>query len=762
VALLTLGCSGGLLVDQGNAFPCAFDDPPQTRDQACPSGWICGVTNRCQKDKPEGLPAELARPVFDGQGQIQPAITRGPIVGLATVPSSKVELASIAGVGTWFLSAGFGAPVGPDPVARGAVAEPANGSPGAIALQTGVSALTSLLSDGGTVPASAPAPIFGLRAPPAGGALPLVVQTWSKAAGARVYPLNPAGAVGPSPDGGAGTVRDLRFVASAQLGLTGDAGAPVYVLTQPDGGPTLLMGLAADYPLTDPLAPQQPVSLQHSADGELWSLAYSRPLEDGGISPGWLSAYSQSTRTEHAFTVAIDPCRPCPIGSPVAMTPISGPDPTVEVACSNALAGGSNAHPQLLAISAGSPDPTTGACRSTPLLPTFDPGEVSSLADDSVGGFIALGGAHGQIWAGSSLSTLLPMRLDRIPEGLGEVNLTIHATGDRFTLPLAFTDDYMAVDFGGALGVGGTDGYAVIGAPSEVGEEGPPPGILPRAAIEGIDGWLVGSDAVMVHVTLEDFGTLDDPKVKETVKFGPRLLGPGGAPAQPPYLGTVTLDPKSFFLAAGDSLYLYEVGPAADGPDQLPPLTPKLTPQFGFPIRALTLDTSDGQAARIHGYAVTSNTLYEFQLAGTPEHWSGHPIVLSGDEPVKVWMQDAKSPYGRVGYRDGTLFTLPDGLPLAQALRGPDGGAERVLDFANLGGWPVALASSGIYAAARPDGGSRLLGWEKVTLPDGGEPWLQDGRLQDGKLVTQPTDGGVTLRLFAEHGIVYEVGHAAP
>jgi hypothetical protein len=234
-----------------------------------------------------------------------------------------------------------------------------------------------------------------------------------------------------------------------------------------------------------------------------------------------------------------------------------------------------------------------------------------------------------------------------------------------------------------------------------------------------------------------------------------------GAPAQPPFLGTGTASPDGMLLSAGDSLYLYQSdgGNLTDGTSGVVPLGPQFTPQPGAPLRSLAVDRSGTQDRRLTAYALSSNTLFQVELGGDPEHWSGKAIVLSGSEPLKVWMQGDDSPYGRVGYRDGTVFTLPSGLPLAGALSRPDGGADRALDYANFAGWPVVLATSGLYLATPGDAGTRLLSWRHVTLPDGGQPWAG----HNGKLAVVPRpDGGVTLRLFAEHGIVYEVGHAAP
>jgi hypothetical protein len=109
------------------------------------------------------------------------------------------------------------------------------------------------------------------------------------------------------------------------------------------------------------------------------------------------------------------------------------------------------------------------------------------------------------------------------------------------------------------------------------------------------------------------------------------------------------------------------------------------------------------------------------------------------------------------------VFTLPGGFLLVNELP-RDAGVKppQVLDYENLGGWPIAMTSNGLFEAHYEvldggrlvnrfeDGGvGRAMNWRRLTLPDGGEPW--DGktsRLQ----VTQDTapDG---RRMF--HLLVY-------
>lgn len=766
-ALFALGCSGGLLVDQGNAFPCHFEQGPESRDQACPQGWVCGVANVCQKDKPEGLPEGLVPPRFDGRGQVLPSQTPSMVTGLGTAPRSLAQLAAFDGLGTWIFGGGVDLKLSDAGFVRAGFAEPAEGG-GFTVLQTDATHLTVTRADGTVLAANAsvPAPIVAFRsgiASASDGGAAVDLETFSPDIGNRVYSVSPEAPVLSPVTVDGGPVLDVRRLDGSRFGLSTGELASVYVLEDPFSlaGPRGALSLGKS-------APQGRVRLQHSADGTLWAVSYQ-----GSDGKDRLAAFSARPENGYAFAPLISPCVPCPgfgpgaVGHVEAVSPVSVQPLSIEVVCSNDSGIASLPIPTTAEVVGGPANPSDDTCALAPLTPPFELGQVSKLGfsalaiDDSVGGFIAFGGHSGQLWAGSRISDALPTSLDRMPQGFGTVALTGLADGGTTVLPLAFTDDYLAVDLDGRIDPSlSSNGYAVIGSPSEQGLGGPPAGILPRAAIEGTEGWLLGSDAQLVHLGLKLGASANgQPKIGSTLKFGPALLGPTGAPAQAPFQGTVTRDQKGILIAAGDSLYLYAKGDPTDRPGQLPPLTPQLTPQAGFPIRSLTVDRSGTTEDKVHGYAVTSNTLYEFELGGTPEHWSGHQIVLSGDEPVKVWMQDDQSPYGRVGYRDGSMFTLPDGLPLAGALRQQNGGGDRVIDYANFGGWPLASTTSGLYLAMPSDGGSRLLSWQHVTLSNGQEPWAGLG----GKLqVTDAADGGERLMLFVDHGVAYEVGHASP
>jgi hypothetical protein len=121
--------------------------------------------------------------------------------------------------------------------------------------------------------------------------------------------------------------------------------------------------------------------------------------------------------------------------------------------------------------------------------------------------------------------------------------------------------------------------------------------------------------------------------------------------------------------------------------------------------------------------------------------------LLSAGEPVEVWFDSPRSALGRVGYRDGQIFSLPGGYLLAEALPpGPDGISPQVIDFENLGGWPVAYATTGLFVAGWEVQDGKLLNrfengvnkpmtWREVKISgDDPTPWMHPDGAEAGKL----------------------------
>lgn len=379
---------------------------------------------------------------------------------------------------------------------------------------------------------------------------------------------------------------------------------------------------------------------------------------------------------------------------------------------------------------------------------------------DSQAGLL-LGGTHGELWSGETLTSLAPEFLDRVPGDVTPVDL-----GETPSLAV-IADDYLAVQqtpdarrpneqLNGfrRIPLRELDGLRFI------------------AFIHGISGWAVVNGGALVNLTRDEDGGA-------RLSGGAELVTASGDPIRDSIGGEAFIAPDggiSFFVAADDSLY-FVLDPqlTLDPAGELKQLTPDLTPEPSVPIRSLALErTPLGtiRADRARGYLVTSRDVYAWELGGTPARWSSRQLVLTGGEPVEVWFDATRSALGRVGYRDGQIFSLPGGYPLAEALpAGPDGVFPRVLDYENLGGWPVAYASTGLFIAGWDqvdgklqnrfqNGVNRPMTWREVKLVGDATPW----KTKPGKLfVAQEKEGdaGLTrhqLLLFTDDE-VREVAH---
>ena len=374
---------------------------------------------------------------------------------------------------------------------------------------------------------------------------------------------------------------------------------------------------------------------------------------------------------------------------------------------------------------------------------------------------LLFGGTHGQLWSGETLTSLAPEFLDRVPRDVTPVVL-----GDTPSLAV-IADDYLAIQqtLDPRRPHEQLNGFRRIPARELDGLEF-------IGFIHGISGWAVLNGGDLVQLSRDDDGGA-------RLALGGQLVTASEDPIRDSIGGEAFIAPDggvSFFVVADDSLYFADAPERSlDPAGELTLLTPQLTPEPSVPIRSLALERTplgtNGED-RARGYLVTSRDVYAWELGGSPARWSSTQLVLAGGEPVEVWFDSERSALGRVGYRDGQIYSLPGGYPLAEALpAGPDGVFPRVIDFENLGGWPVAYASTGLFIAGWdqvdgklqnrfPNGVTRPMTWREVKLAGDETPW----KTQPGKLfVTQEREGdaGLTrhqLLLFTDDE-VREVAH---
>ncbi len=808
---LALGaaCSGGLLLDEGNPFPCDYAAGEEVRDTQCTGGWRCGIDSRCHPDTPEEA-ARGPEPRFSGASRRFPTLLDGEARFVALDPRFGGLLVTYEDGGTHYATPGEAWTVsGAQQVAgaafvagRVAVVESAGGQRlpglkvGIIHPTTRALALVPVTTlDGGAVPG-----VRGLRTMtlPDAGMLSVLLSGGGAGevdlATGRFRPY-PAGNIplveSGTPGGQDGGVLDPGLGGLGTLGLYVDARpvpeqyllppplrgetpvnaaslVPVVVTptsflwrsTPPDAGHPegLWRVLNTSEPIGYPAqdggipGPSDRWLLRHGEGGGVWAL--KRPQGDRDVLSTWVLLRSQARPEDPRLERAWDDCSPCGSGRLVTFTPVVDGAVGVEVLCESR--GGTRSLLRVVGASVVSP---TDACLTQSLTSPIDLTEVASArvdgglaikpgaVDESLSIGVSLGGAHGQLWRGRRLSGLVPLYLDRAPtraiafqEGL-----------------LAYTPDFLALEAPQVPRERRT-GLTVVPLGEVDGGANPvsvASGEKLGALVEGVQGWLLLSTGQLARVV--PGGESQD--VTLASGYGPRLLGPDGTPAPGPYVGQgLAVDAGvSLVLAASDQLYHLELSAAdlQEEPGLAPGVGPRLTPEPGFPVRSLARDRTavpGGEEPRVRGWVATSRSLFEYAQSEAGL-WSLTPLTLGSGEPVEVWsLEGPGRAYGRVGLRDGQVLKLPEGLPLTGKL--PEG--ERVVDYADLVGWPVALTQDALYgteATQREDGREGLLRWRPLPLP----AEVTREALSGARIEVVREAGVPVLYLFTHTGFTYRV-----
>ena len=756
-AVLAIGACKGLLLDNGNNYPCDFSEGPGTRDEVCQPGDICGSDNLCQKFIYEGPRFEGAAtlPVYgpgSGEGELlHPLVLNQPVTlisaNLPVLPNSKIFAAQDSGV--FQVRNGRVAPntaVLPSvlPAAFGTVAAVQTFHDSALGpVNVLLRSTTGHLAVGEVGMANTdPVRVAGMLSP-------LVVE------GARVIELPVATSSLPVAtnsmpvawgDGGIGVVQRRGLGWEYETWLT-DGGRifDVAALTLP--GKLWLFTLGAD---GIEVIDRRDAGVSVAADLDpLAAIAGSLKTDQGsrviaavrtGTTPiraDVLSTFQVNVTAEGPVLYSPWPdCRPCDPGEHVELVApsVRSGFPTVDVVC----AGNGLRLPSAVRVFGSVALTQLDGCLSEELNPSVPFSRVATneagiVSWDNQWGLL-LGGRHGEIWSGETLTDLEPEFLDRVPLDIAP------ALAGATPAIAVIADDYLAVqqnlensEDGGEL----LNGFRRV----PLGELGVAENSRLFGFVHGVGGWAVDNTGLLVRAKLAR-----DLPVGARVQAGPRLVTSSEELIRDSIGGEAFTEldggPIGFFLAADDSLYFVQnpevyLEPENDGLLLVPDLTPEPT----VPIRSLALERTplgtDG-VERARGYLVTSRSVYAWELGGTPASWSSTPLPLTFGEPVEVWFDSTRSALGRVGYRDGQIYSLPGGYPLAEALpEGPDGEAPLVLDYENLGGWPVAYATTGLFIAGWdqvdgklqnrfPNGVNKPMTWREVTLPDGSTPWTRE------------------------------------
>lgn len=756
VAALAAACPGGVLHDRGNAFPCDFSQTEVTssgrlqRDLACPSGWLCGVANLCQQNEPGDLldcEGACVEPQMDG-GQILPR-SPGPIQAVALGPES---VAGLREGGGWFEISTARADGGVRPplvlpsesrantshavIHRGAVVYEADqrvyraqaSGPSEVLTHLGapvtpVSSLlrTSILRDELACVAGGEMYLAREDAP--------ATTTRHAVAAASIYDV---GTVNPALFADTGT-EQLLAVTDVGFYYLESGGSWRSVSTEPM--PTApIHALTRSIPGTFWATTTRSNSVLVEPDGTKKVLARGVPQLSSWAVTGAPTATKLSRQWGDCAPCVRRDERGMDLGHIVAAIPIGAG--SVEVMCSRAFPLASERSPFFFRRVYGVDATVPTICAGLPFVPPFDPAEVNvpaalngegipvrPAADLSIG--FALGGKHGQIWAGVSLAPATPLILDRVPTEVVETPVGI----------VAITEAFFA-GAGALEGPGKTDLFTV-----------PSGGVR----LEAVSAAPFGAIAIT-----SDGDVLF--RLGAALRFGPRLLNPRGDPTRGPYTINETATENLYVITADDALYLYEadVETAREVPGELPGVFPLFTPEPNFPVRGAAIDRSTRREnLLVRGFTLTARSVFLFEVQDAPRVARIVPLLEGVGEPLEVWMRSAQPVYAtaRVGFRDGQIFTLPAGIPYANAL--PEG--ERVRDFAPMGPWPFALTESGVLYRGKLEQEGRPLVWVREKYPDGSEPWVG----QRGKLfVSFPPPGTrpfeYRLYLFAEHGAVYK------
>jgi hypothetical protein len=808
-----LACSGGLKVEEGNAFPCDFRRDEAVRDEQCPPQWRCGIDGRCHQAEDEQSPL-VTPPTFTGARRY-PQVLTGDTRFIAAEPLSRTVLTGYEDGGVSSFSQRGGArPVaglsdvqqvamaGPYLLVRGAnspglrlyVRDPDTGTLSAerFVMDEAANAVTEVkfiralsyniasTTDGGS-PSTRLAFAVVRENGQAGEVDPVLgrytafPEGFSPLADGGLMPCSAR--TGGCPQGGVinGRYTDARHVAYQQLAtLRQQSSAPAQLVQAAvpvvaTGAHILWRERPPDMALPlgqwqvlyaselggPPPAQSTPAqgdgTMRHSERANLW--AFKRVQLGHEV----LSTFEVSRAPNlpgPAMSLAWDDCTPCGDGRILTFVPVTDGALGVEVLCESP--GGVRAMVRVVGSSVVSP---RDACLVQPLEAPFELKELASrrssedvarfkpqALDDSRGSGVVMGGSHGQIWGGPSLSRMRPVFLDRTPLAVEPfIGSTL----------LAYTPGFVAL--GGPENAPMPTGMVVASGP-------PDSGVSDRLGVgnvvQGLPNWLLGEAGQIVQVEVSFNGYLT-----VNPSYGPRLVAPSGQAATGPFQGQGTgFDGGvSLLLSANDQLYYVDVLGAElkQEPSEVKSLTPRLTPDPNFPVRSLardrTVSLTAQTGARVRGWASTDRSVFQFEQAAATGGWTMAPLPIGDGEPVEVWSREAGSTsYGRLGLRNGLVLRLPQGLPLTQRL--PEG--ERVVDYASLAGWPVALGERALYRTVPTQlssGQPGLLAWEPLSLPDG----LTAGDLEGARITVVNDQGRATLYLLLRTGFVYRLGEGA-
>jgi hypothetical protein len=777
VLLMAIAACTGLYFDKGNAYPCDFSLGPGARDQACVEGDACGSDNLCHAYIYEGPRFEGAAviPDFaaDGFERIHPKTLNEKVTFIASSPAGDLPALLVAMADGRVVTINSRGQLGnsfqvPPAISLEDVEDAVftqlpftrpNGTVEDIGGVAGVLndrlvvAIDTRTNFAGFTPAQSD-PIRALRATSYieadGGTRGLELQgidlngvagrvEFDIALVPKTYRLQ----FTPYPDP---ALPAAPLPRALDVGLlTRSPGRSVttpIVLTERRlgmvGGEIFLKRGTGDFVSVADLQ-SIPSAMHFNLANTLMSIEARRMANPTStVLSTWQIGFSSSMR-QHDLTQAWPDCTPCARGRILSSTP-APPEQglAVDVACVDA-----DNELTLRRVTGSTAVVDTDLCTSEELDFPFDETRVSLntqsepiAASRQVG--VALGGEKGELWFGETLSGLAPFGLERVPFDV----FPLENSGTR-TLGV-LTDNYVAAFQANVpvpIGFRRIDVQEEFGATQE---------LRFLASVHGVPGWGMLDNGLLVNFAV-------DEETGSNLTPGANLVTPAGDPIRSSAGGEAFMSDGglvSFFVTGDDGLYFVS-NPGKNDRE----LSPVLQPEPSVPIRSLALERTplgtDG-VNYARGYLVTSRNVFSWSFGGSPARWQAKPLTIASGEPIEVWFDTQRSALGRVGFSDGRIFTLPGGFQLADALPGSGGESVQLLDYENFGGWPVALASNGLFVAGwetdengklmnkYPDGTAMPMSWVELTMPDGTMPWA---RAQDDDGGTPYVDEG---KLFVD------------
>lgn len=366
--------------------------------------------------------------------------------------------------------------------------------------------------------------------------------------------------------------------------------------------------------------------------------------------------------------LSFGPCVACPTGSTfeamsTVVNPAGGP-PLLEVVCGQPSAAG-----VVFRISA-----TSGTSECVRTLVTGGSSyftEPSSRPSVPAPGVVAFSGAAGQIWFGADSANIASISFDRAATGM----VRRGPGADGF---MAFTSQ-------------------LIGTPSAT------IGLVSTRSQQLTAGVAYAPSFAMSGGQLLDLNGTTAVSAGRTVGYVTALTL--GTPVSAVITGSA-MGKHLAVVSAGTSVYAGDIEQVLFVPGPATALTQRLSTVE--PIASLSFPREHAPGPLLSGYAIVGNNVARV-VAETLTRWRTEAVPLPSTLlPRATWFQGTK---GRVGFHDGSVFSLPSRVRIGAPLPGND-----AVDYAQACGQQLALAPDGLYRLESDQTGP-IGRWVKLPLP---------------------------------------------